>query len=84
MEVVLRDRQHLALDNAFARAGVSVQELWLRYFALGGLVGVTEIDGYLQGLMPLTALEHDRLAVALNEYLDDLHQPFHVPYRLDE
>lgn len=81
MEVVLTDKERVALPDAFARADVSVQELWLRYFALGGDVGVFETDAFLHGLMPLAPLEHDRLAVALNEYLNDRHQPFQVPYR---
>ena len=61
-----------SLLGAFRDADLSIEQLWLRYFALGGDAALIEIEGYLQGLMPLPALQHDMLAHALNERLDEL------------
>jgi hypothetical protein len=52
-----------------------VSELWLRYFALGGHAGLVEVDPYLHGLMPLPELQHNMLAVAVNERLAELPPP---------
>jgi hypothetical protein len=60
------------LVSAFREANLPLEQLWLRYFALGGEAGLTEIDAYLNGLLPLPALQHDVLAQALNERLDEL------------
>jgi hypothetical protein len=68
------------LMKAFRHAELTVQELWLRYLALGGVVGPTEVDAYLNGLMPLSPLEHNILALAINERLRELPPPPRAPY----
>jgi hypothetical protein len=67
------------LSRAFRHAELSVQELWLRYFALGGDAGPTEIDAYLNGLMGLTEFQHNILALAVNERLAEIPPPA-APY----
>lgn len=67
------------LAQAFRHAELTVQELWLRYFALGGEVGPTEIDAYLNGLMPMPPAQHNLLALAVNERLAELPPP-RAPY----
>jgi hypothetical protein len=74
------DEQQRQLTEAFAAAELSVEELWLRYFALGGDAGKVEIEAYLAGLMPLASLQHNILAHAINERLDELGPP-RAPYR---
>ena len=71
------------LTEAFAGAKLTVEELWLRYFALGGDAGKVEIEAYLSGLMPLPSLQHNILAHAINERLDELGPPRRAPYRPD-
>jgi Stage II sporulation protein E (SpoIIE) len=61
-----------SLLGAFRDADLSLEQLWLRYFALGGEAPLVEIEGYLQGLLSLAPLQHDMLAHALNERLDEL------------
>jgi hypothetical protein len=75
-----RDAHQRGLANAFHRAELTVHELWLRYLALGGDAGPTEVDAYLNGLMPLPPLEHNLLALAINERLRDLPPPPQAPY----
>ena len=67
------------LEKAFRHAALTVQELWLRYFALGGDAGPTEVDAYLQGLMYFSHVEHNVLALAVNERLNELPRPS-TPY----
>ena len=67
------------LSRAFSHAELTVQELWLRYFALGGDAGPTEIDAYLNGLMGLSEFQHNILALAVNERLAEMPPP-QAPY----
>lgn len=71
--------RHQAVEAARLHAQLSVQQLWLRYLAMGGSGDAFDVDGYLQGLMPLEAFQQDVLAQAVNEALDDLYQSLRVP-----
>ena len=75
---------HEALDGARRRAGLSVEALWIRYFELGGLASVIELDAFLRGALVPARLERDILAHAINEELreKDIDQP--VGYAFDE
>src|SRR3954447_6821099 len=66
-------------ETARVRGELTVQDLWLRYLALGGNHGAFEIDGYLQGLLPLETSQEHVLAVALNERLDEVHRAALLP-----
>lgn len=57
------------LEAAVGVAGMSVRELWLEYFALGGDASIGHLAKMLTGEAPLHRGDHDRLAVALNERL---------------
>ena len=70
------------MNAARVQAGLTVQSLWLRYVALGGNGDAFDVDGYLQGLAPLDALQQDVLAQALNEALEDSYQTYRVPLSL--
>jgi hypothetical protein len=67
------------MDAARVRADLTVQDLWLRYLALGGTGDAFDLDGYLQGLVPLETFQQDVLAQALNEALDDRYRADCVP-----
>jgi hypothetical protein len=73
------DDRHRLCETARVRGELTVQELWLRYLALGGDHDEFDIDGYLQGILPLNTLEQDILAVALNERLDEIYRAARVP-----
>ncbi|MCP6423639.1 hypothetical protein NL463_30465, partial [Klebsiella pneumoniae] len=49
-------------------------------FALGGSAGLVEVEAYLSGLLPLPAQERDRLALAVNERIDEMTWRRGVPY----
>src|ERR1700712_1055374 len=73
------DQHHRAVDAARVGARLSVQDLWLRYLALGGSGDAFEIDGDLQGMVPLDSLQQDVLAQAVNEALEDRYRSLQVP-----
>lgn len=65
------DPRSRRMDAARVHAELSVQDLWLRYLALGGTGDAFDLDGYLQGLVPLETFQQDVLAQALNEALEE-------------
>lgn len=75
-----QDEQRRALTRALTRSELTLEQLWRRYFELGGNEGLIEVEAYLHGLMPLPALQRDMLAHAVNERLDELTWPHRVPY----
>jgi hypothetical protein len=76
---MISDERHRRMDAARVRAELSVQDLWLRYVALGGAGDVFDLEGYLQGLVPLEAFQQDVLAQTLNESLEDSCRSYHIP-----
>src|SRR5215203_2832794 len=66
-------------EIARVRGQLSVQDLWLRYLALGGSHDEFEIDGYLQGLLHLESHQERVLAVALNERLEEVLRAALIP-----
>jgi hypothetical protein len=73
------DERYRRMDAARVHARMTVQDLWLRYLALGGLGDAFDLDGYLEGLVPMDDFQQDVLAQALNEALRDLHEAHLVP-----
>jgi hypothetical protein len=67
---------------AYEASGLSVAELWLRYFAFGGAGSEFEVDAYLNGAIALPGIQHDILAHAINERLDEIAPPA-APYSED-
>ena len=72
--------QRHGITTALKRAELTQEELWLRYFALGGTAGLIELEAYLHDLMPLPAAERDVLAQAVNERLSELAPVSFAPY----
>lgn len=72
-----------ALDIARKDAGLSHHELWVRYFALGGMAPALELEAVCHGAMIASDPEHDRIAHALNERFTELGRNHPVPYLED-
>jgi hypothetical protein len=66
------DDQRVRSADAYRAAQLSMEELWLRYFTMGGMAGQFEIEAYLHGIIALPPLQRDILTHALNERLDEL------------
>jgi hypothetical protein len=60
-----------SLATGWALSGLSVRELWVQYFGLGGAYAYDGLVSYLAGEMPWSAHEHDVLAHAVNEACAD-------------
>ncbi|HEX2178854.1 MAG TPA: hypothetical protein VHL54_04935 [Actinomycetota bacterium] len=69
------------LEAARAESGLTMDELWLRYFELTGEASILELEAYLQGALVPSSLQFDMIAQALNERFMELGMDHPVPYR---
>jgi hypothetical protein len=71
------------LENARREVGLSLSELWFRYFALGGMSTELELDAYLYDALAPTDHDWDLIAVALNERFSELGGDHPIAYSDD-
>ncbi len=71
------------LEQARRDTGLSVPDLWYRYFALGGMRSALEVEAYLYGALIADIYDRDLLAVALNERFAELGGDHPMPYSDD-
>ena len=71
------------LERARREVGLTMPELWLRYFELGGMSSHLELEAVLLGALAATAHDRDVIAVALNERFAELGGDHPVPYSPD-
>jgi hypothetical protein len=74
------DVQRRAINLILPQSGLTLDELWIRYFGLGGAADAVEVEAYLQGMLILPTMDRDVLAHSLNERLDEIEWPGRVPY----
>ncbi|MDP9101053.1 MAG: hypothetical protein M3N21_02765 [Actinomycetota bacterium] len=72
------------LDRARVEAGLTREELWLRYFALGGMTPALEFEAILVGALLPTPHDHDVVIHAINERLSELGHDRRLRYRSDD
>lgn len=71
------------LEKARRGLGLTVSDLWWRYFAVGGMGTELEVEAILyQALIP-SETDHDMLAVALNERFSELGGDHPLRYAAD-
>ncbi|MFP5346228.1 MAG: PP2C family protein-serine/threonine phosphatase [Actinomycetes bacterium] len=75
----IEDEQRQALNFLLPLLELPLQEVWTRYFAMGGDSGLLEVEAFLHDLVPLPDLQRDVLAQTVNERLDELAWPGRVP-----
>lgn len=71
------------LEQARREVGLSIADLWYRYFALGGMSTALEMEAFLYGALIADAEDRDLLAVALNERFAELGGDHPLPYADD-
>jgi hypothetical protein len=71
------------LDRARRDAGLSHDELWVRYFELGGMSTEIQLEAILYGALQPSVHDHDIVAHALNERFVELGGNHPVPYLED-
>jgi hypothetical protein len=72
------------LERARREVGLSVDDLWLRYFALGGMSTALELEAILYRALVAEAHDRDVLAVALNERFAEIGGDHPIPYSDDD
>ena len=79
-----RDTYQRDLTGAAMReAGLTMQEVWLRYFSMTGALDEYELDAYINKLIDLPVSERDLIAGAVNELIDELPPHRRAPYSDD-
>jgi hypothetical protein len=71
------------LEQARREVGLSVADLWMRYFALGGMSTALELEAILYAALVPEPHDRDVLAVALNERFAELGGDHPIPYSDD-
>ncbi len=71
------------LENARREAGLTIADLWMRYFALGGMGSMIEIEAILYGALVPIPYDRDILSVAINERFAELGGDHPIPYSDD-
>jgi len=71
------------LDLSRQDAHLSHEELWLRYFELGGMSTAFEVEAFLFGALEPSSHDHDVIAHALNERFVEIGGNHPVPYARD-
>ena len=71
------------LESARRVTALSVDDLWLRYFALGGMSTALEVEAYLYQALEPTDHDRDLVATALNERFAELGGDHPVPSAAD-
>ena len=66
---MIRQAHVQRLREAISMTGLTVEEVWVGYYALGGLVSRFEIEAYIGGLLELPTDECDLVTDATNELL---------------
>jgi hypothetical protein len=75
------DDDDMTLNTARQQLGLSVLDLWIAYFAIGGLSDAPTLESYLHGQSTAPNTEHNLIAHALNERFSELNMDTPVPYR---
>ncbi|HZZ46137.1 MAG TPA: hypothetical protein VFE65_04575 [Pseudonocardia sp.] len=69
------------IRSAVAASGLTDEEIWTGYLAMGGTLRAGQLTEALSGQRQLSRAQHNRLAAALNEHFFDEGQRDPVPYR---
>lgn len=75
------EQQRCLIETAITAADLVFNDVWRRYFELGGQADQFELEAYFKGLLPLTAEECNLAAHAVNELIDEEPPLPRAPYR---
>ena len=74
------DEQRRLTRHAITSAGLTLQDVWQRYFAITGCADVTEVEAHLYGAFVLSDEEADILSHAVNELINEKPPLPRAPY----
>lgn len=72
------------LEQARREVGLSIADLWMRYFALGGMSTALELEAILYNALVADVHDRDVLTVAINERFAEIGGDHPIPYSDDE
>ena len=70
-----------SLADGWDLSGLSLNELWLRYLALGGTASPAQLEAYTRGRTRPDSYQHNIIAQAINEHFLDHGEDHPVGYR---
>ena len=71
----------MSLDAARLKLNMTMLDLWVAYFALGGQRDARAMGAYVQGRTTASDSDHNVIVHALNETFNERDQDSPVPYR---
>jgi hypothetical protein len=71
------------LDNARKELGLSIEDLWWRYFAIGGMATALELEAIIYRALVPSVADCDFIANALNDRFTELGGDHPIPYSFD-
>jgi hypothetical protein len=80
----LNDEPATDLEQGRIGSGLSIGELFLRYFEMGGMSTEFQLEAFLYRALEPSSHDHDVIAYALNERYVELGGNHPVPYWSDE
>lgn len=83
MPAVSLDLSSRRLEQARVAAGLSVDDLWIRYFGNGGTATAEELERFLAGAPWPGSLQFDIVVSALNDRFTEIDLDHPVPYASD-
>lgn len=72
------------LEKARREVGLSIPDLWMRYFALGGMSTALELEAILYNALVPDVHDRDVLTVAINERFAEMGGDHPIPYSDDD
>ena len=72
------------LERARREVGLSIADLWMRYFALGGMSTALELEAILFNALVADVHDRDVLTVAINERFAEMGGDHPIPYSDDD
>jgi len=72
------------LEQARRDVGLSIPDLWMRYFALGGMSTALELEAILFNALVADVHDRDVLTVAINERFAEMGGDHPIPYSDDD
>ena len=72
------------LEQARREVGLSIADLWLRYFALGGMSTTLELEAIVFNALVADVHDRDVLTVAINERFAEMGGDHPIPYSDDD
>jgi hypothetical protein len=71
----------LSLPDGFRLSGLSPARLWLAYIAAGGNASELEVEAYACGVLPADDVQHNLVALVINDHFRDRGLNHLVSYR---